>query len=82
MPRFCRRNPFDDCLQVAAYRDTSAAHAGHKRQRRLVADQQVGTLDQPAGLRGQPVQPVIANADDVDFFRGVHGGHFKTNGRI
>ena len=39
----------------------------------FVADQQVGLLDQLRGLGGHAVQAVVADADDVNFFRGVQG---------
>ena len=49
------------------------ALVGRQRgQRVLVAHENLGVLDQFAGGGRQPVQAVLADADNVDFFTGRH----------
>ena len=54
----------------------SIAGAAQAGQRAFGADQKLCVLDETAGGAGGSLQPVVADADDVDFLLASQGGEW------
>ena len=69
-----RGDPSDGGREIAADRCPFVGQSFDESQRRLIAQQQIGLFDQATSVGRQAVEPIVADADDVNDLRAGHAG--------